>query len=80
VTSRAWHARLVEDVLSAIDTTALGAVALSIALQLAALGFAPLAAILHVTPLETTKWIVVVALAAIPAVVGQGAKALFPRS
>jgi hypothetical protein len=80
VTSRAWHARLVEDVLSAIDTTALGAVALSIALQLAALGFAPLAAILHVTPLETTEWIVVVALAAIPAVVGQGAKPLFPRS
>ena len=53
---------------------ALGAVAVSVALQLAAMYVAPLAGVLHVVPLDLTEWAVVLGLAAVPAVVGQTIK------
>jgi len=49
-------------------------VALSTLLQLAALYVPPLAALLGLTPLILTEWMVVAGLAAVPAVVGQAAK------
>jgi Ca2+-transporting ATPase len=53
---------------------AIGAVAVSIGLQLATAAIAPLAALLHLVPLSWTDWVVVFALAAVPAVVGQATK------
>jgi Ca2+-transporting ATPase len=53
---------------------ALGAVALSIALQLMAVYVAPLAHVLRVVPLRPAEWALVVGLAAAPAVVGQALK------
>jgi Ca2+-transporting ATPase len=53
---------------------ALGAVALSMALQLAAMYVTPLARVLHVAPLHLADFAVVIALGAIPAVVGQARK------
>ncbi len=50
---------------------ALGAVALSLGLQLLAAATPPLAALLHLVPLSWTDWLVVVGLASVPAVVGQ---------
>ena len=51
---------------------------LALLLQLAAAEFDPLARVLRVTPLAPFDWLVIVALASIPAVVGQVIKALQP--
>lgn len=53
---------------------ALGAVVLSVILQLIAVYFEPIAAVLGVTPLSLREWVVVIGLAAIPAVIGQTLK------
>jgi len=50
---------------------ALGAVPLVILLQLVAVYWPPLAALLRTVPLEGREWLVIVALSAVPAVVGQ---------
>jgi P-type Ca2+ transporter type 2C len=50
--------------------------AIAVLLQLSAAAIDPLARVLRVTPLEPTDWLVIVALAAVPAVVGQLLKAL----
>jgi P-type Ca2+ transporter type 2C len=55
---------------------ALGAALLALGLQGLAAGFAPLARTLHVAPLGPIDWLVVVALGAAPAVIGQGLKLL----
>ena len=72
------NARSAEAVLSlrriGANAYALAAVALSIGLQLVAMYVEPLAALLHVVPLRREEWVVVVVLAAIPAVVGQALK------
>jgi Ca2+-transporting ATPase len=59
---------------------ALGAVALSIALQLIATYVRPLARVLGVEALDARSWLIVIALAVIPAVVGQGIKLARRRS
>jgi Ca2+-transporting ATPase len=61
------------------NPAALGAVALSLALQLAALLIAPLADVLRLTPLGWQEWTVVVTLSVIPAVAGQLLKTAFAR-
>jgi Ca2+-transporting ATPase len=53
---------------------ALGAVVLSVGLQLVAMYFEPLARILHVTVLDRVSWGVVLVLAVLPAVIGQALK------
>ncbi|MCI0352112.1 MAG: HAD-IC family P-type ATPase [Acidobacteriales bacterium] len=53
---------------------ALGAVAVSIVLQLAAVYFEPIAIVLRVVPLSLSDWGFVVGLAAVPAVFGQALK------
>jgi Ca2+-transporting ATPase len=53
---------------------ALAAVALSIGLQVVSVHFEPLARLLRVVPLRPAEWATIVALAAIPAVVGQTLK------
>jgi len=53
---------------------ALGAVAITSALQLLAVAFEPLRRILGTVRLAATEWIVALLLAAIPALVGQGWK------
>jgi Ca2+-transporting ATPase len=53
---------------------ALGGAALAALLQVAAVAIAPLARVLHVTPLTGQEWMVVVASAAAPAVIGQVVK------
>jgi Ca2+-transporting ATPase len=58
------------------NRAALAAVALAIGLQLVAAFFEPLARVLGVTPLSAREWVLVGALGALPAVVGQGAKLL----
>ena len=72
------NARSAEAVLSlrriGANAYALAAVALSISLQLAAMYVEPLADLLHVVPLRSEEWIVVLVLAAIPAIVGQALK------
>ena len=74
------NARSAEAVLSlrsiGANTYAVVAVAVSISLQLAAMYVEPLAALLHVVPLRREEWVVVLALAAIPAIVGQVLKVL----
>jgi P-type Ca2+ transporter type 2C len=55
---------------------ALAGVAVSVALQLAAVTVEPLARILRVVPLQATDWLVVVCLASVPAVIGQALKLL----
>jgi hypothetical protein len=50
---------------------ALGAVALSVLLQLASLYVHPIALALRVAPMSGTEWVVVLACAALPALVGQ---------
>ena len=50
---------------------AIGAVAITIALQILAVSYAPLAGVLGVRPLAMAEWLVVFLLASIPAVVGQ---------
>jgi Ca2+-transporting ATPase len=56
------------------NTYALAAVALSLALQIVAVQFAPLAAVLDLTPLAAGEWALAVGLGAVPAVVGQALK------
>ena len=53
------------------NPAALAAVPLVIALQLLAVYWPPLAALLGTTPLDAADWIVVVALSVVPAFVGQ---------
>jgi hypothetical protein len=48
-------------------------------LQLSAAAIDPLARVLRVTPLEPRDWLVIVTLAAVPAVVGQMLKAVRGR-
>lgn len=50
---------------------ALGAVALVLALQFASVAFEPLRMVVHTTPLGARDWMIVVMLAAVPAVIGQ---------
>jgi Ca2+-transporting ATPase len=50
---------------------ALGALVISVGLQLVAMYVAPLAAVLRVVPLDARDWAVVGGLAVLPAVVGQ---------
>jgi Ca2+-transporting ATPase len=50
---------------------ALGAVVLSITLQLAAVYIEPIASVLHVSPPTQQEWLLIVSLGAIPAIVGQ---------
>ncbi len=57
---------------------ALGAVILTCALQVLAVAYAPLAAVLRVEPPEPDEWLAVVLLSLLPAVLGQGAR-LFRR-
>jgi Ca2+-transporting ATPase len=58
----------------AANPYALGAVVLSIGLQLAAMYVDPLAVLLHVERLRLTEWAVVVGLSTVPALVGQAIK------
>ena len=58
---------------------ALGAVALAVILQMMTALVAPLAALLHVTPLDGREWLVVLALAAVPAAAGQAIKMRRPH-
>jgi Ca2+-transporting ATPase len=53
---------------------ALGAVALVVGLQILAVEYAPLARTLGVVPLSATEWMVVGALTALPALIGQSVK------
>lgn len=63
-----------------VNRYALGAVAISVGLQLAAMYVDPLARVLHIATLAWTQWIVVVALSAVPALAGQGMKLVRARS
>jgi hypothetical protein len=58
---------------------AVGAAISTILLQVFAVHWAPLAAVLRVTPLTGLEWLVVAGLAALPAVAGQTAKLLDDR-
>ena len=62
------------------NTLALGAVALTVGLQLAALYFVPLRDVLGLVSLAPRDWAVVAPLAAVPALVGQALKAWRFRS
>jgi hypothetical protein len=55
---------------------AIAGAGIAVLLQLSAAAIDPLARVLRVTPLEPVDWLVIVALAAVPAVVGQVLKAL----
>ena len=59
---------------------ALGAVALSVMLQLLTVSFEPVARVLRVVSLSAAEWAVVLAWAAMPAVVGQVLKLRATRS
>jgi Ca2+-transporting ATPase len=78
------NARSARHVLSAGDAfrnlPALAAVAVATTLQLAAIYFAPLARVLHTTVIAWPDWIVVLAAAATPAVVGQAVRLTRGRS
>ena len=58
---------------------ALGAVAVAVALQTLTVEWAPLRLVLHLSPLGAADWLVVMALALSPAVVGQLLKAIGAR-
>jgi Ca2+-transporting ATPase len=58
------------------NAAALGAVAVSAALQLLAIYVPPVALALSVSPLDAAEWLVVLACAAFPAVVGQSLRLL----
>jgi Ca2+-transporting ATPase len=60
----------------AANPYALGAVALSVALQVATLAFEPLRELLALEPLSATAWAVVIGCSAIPAIAGQAIKVL----
>jgi Ca2+-transporting ATPase len=53
---------------------AMGAAVLALVLQILVALFSPLSRVLHVTPLSTTEWLVVVVLGLIPAILGQTIK------
>jgi Ca2+-transporting ATPase len=79
--AQAFHlgnARSEEHVLSvrqaASNPIAIGAVGLVMLLQVLALHFPPLAAVLRTEPLDTRDWLSCTALALVPAVIGQGAR------
>jgi len=55
---------------------ALAAVVLAVGLQVAAVQIAPLGALLDVTQLRATDWLLVGVLAAVPAVIGQAVHAV----
>jgi P-type Ca2+ transporter type 2C len=78
------NARSTEPVLQLARATAnpsaIGAVALSLVLQLVAIYVDPVAAVLRVTPLGWRDWVVVLMFSAIPAVAGQFMKAFRRRS
>lgn len=61
------------------NPSALGAVALSVGPQVGVIDVEPLPRLLRVTPLAEGEWIVVVGLAAVPAVVGQIVKLRRPH-
>jgi Ca2+-transporting ATPase len=63
---------------AAANPYALVAVAVSVMLQLGAIGLEPLARLLRIVPLQPVDWIIVVALAALPAVAGQAFKLIWP--
>jgi Ca2+-transporting ATPase len=53
---------------------AMGAAVLALVLQILVALFSPLSRVLHVTPLSTTEWLLVVVLGLIPAILGQAIK------
>jgi magnesium-transporting ATPase (P-type) len=53
---------------------ALGAVVLTIALQIIAVTVAPLNRVLGTVPMSTRGWMIAIGLGAIPALIGQGWK------
>lgn len=55
---------------------ALGAIPLVLVLQLLAVYWAPLSAVLRTVPLEMTDWLVIASISAVPAVVGQTLRAV----
>ena len=59
---------------------AIGAVVVSIALQVGPAEIAPVARILHVVPLDAGQWGIVLALSSVTALVGQATKLLTSRS
>src|SRR5262249_6111164 len=73
------NARSEEPLLSlsraAANPYALGAVAISIGLQVAAMYVEPLPTVLRVVPLTGTQWMLVLAASALPAAIGQILKA-----
>ena len=64
---------------AAANPYAIGAVALSIGLQVATLYVDPLPRLLRVTPLEPGEWLIVGACAVVPVLVGQGLKLWRPQ-
>ena len=56
---------------AAANPYALAGVAVSVAMQLGAITVEPLARLLRLVPLDPGDWIIVIALSALPAVVGQ---------
>jgi Ca2+-transporting ATPase len=58
------------------NPAAVGAALLAIGLQLLTVFYEPLARVLQVTPLSGREWLLVAGLGAVPAVLGQAAKAL----
>ena len=62
------------------NASAIGAVAISAALQLLAIYVPPIAMALSVSPLSPTEWLVVLACAAFPAVVGQANRLRGPEN
>ncbi|MEO8452660.1 MAG: cation-translocating P-type ATPase C-terminal domain-containing protein [Gemmatimonadota bacterium] len=62
------------------NKSALGAAVAAVLIQIAALEVAPIAAILHLTPLSIEDWAAVIGLAALPAVAGQALKAVRVRA
>jgi Ca2+-transporting ATPase len=65
---------------AAANLFALAGAAISVALQVMAALWPPLAGLLHVTPLGTADWVVIVSLALMPAVVGQAVQFIRSRS
>lgn len=55
---------------------AVGAVLLTLGLQLASVSFGPLMRVLGTVALTAREWMVVAALAAVPAVIGQSANSM----
>ena len=58
---------------------AIGAVCLSVGLQIATMYVDPLPRLLNVTPLDARQWLVVVGFALLPALAGQGLKIWRPQ-